>query len=322
MAAEGREAEEQGLMDLDGLDIDEALFAEPEAQNKSGPTKDMSSNPEGQAPTFLRSPIRPSAEDVEKHDATHVPYRNWCPICVAARGKEDPHKRQVGARQGRRKAGLPKFSLDYQKLKSKLKKKDEKTEENKVEADDGESLKIIVGKDEPTGMLTSHRVEVKGPGDEWIIRRLVKDVEELGRGDIIIKTDGEPSMLAVQKAVAVMRKDLVTRPENPPAYNPESNGSAEKAVQDVSGQVRSLKLALEARLGVSIGDASAVMDWIVEHAAYVLSRFSVGHDGMTPYERLTGESGPVPWLSLERSFSPSSLHASSDMARRRRRRIS
>ena len=112
MAAEGREAEEQGLMDLDGLDIDEALFAEPEAQNKSGPTKDMSSNPEGQAPTLLRSPIRPSAEDVEKHDATHVPYRNWCPICVAARGKEDPHKRQVGARQGRRKAGLPKFSLD------------------------------------------------------------------------------------------------------------------------------------------------------------------------------------------------------------------
>ena len=113
MAAEGREAEEQGLMDLDGLDIHEALFAEPEAQNKSGPTEDMGSNPEGQAPTFLRSPIRPSAEDVEKHDATHVPYRNWCPICVAARGKEDPHKRQVGARQGKRKAGLPKFSLDY-----------------------------------------------------------------------------------------------------------------------------------------------------------------------------------------------------------------
>ena len=132
MAAEGREAEEQGLMDLDGLDIDEALFAEPEAQNKSGPTKDMSSNPEGQAPTLLRSPIRPSAEDVEKHDATHVPYRNWCPICVAARGKEDPHRRQVGARQRRRKAGLPKFSLDYQELKSKPKKKDESKDEVEV----------------------------------------------------------------------------------------------------------------------------------------------------------------------------------------------
>ena len=183
-------------------------------------------------------------------------------------------------------------------------------------------MKIIVGKDEPTGMLVSHRVEAKGPGDELIIRRLVKDLEELGRGDIILKTDGEPSMLAVQKAVALMRKDLVTRPENPPAYNPESNGSAEKAVQDVSGQVRSLKLALEARIGVSIGDTSAVMDWIVEHAAYVLSRFSAGHDGMTPYERLAGRKWIVPWQSLERSSSPSSPRASSAMARRRRRRTS
>ena len=31
-----------------------------------------------------------------------------------------------------------------------------------------------------------------------------------------------------------------------------------------------------------------MVDWIIEHAAYVLTRFSVGHDGMTAYERLTG----------------------------------
>ena len=42
-------------------------------------------------------------------------------------------------------------------------------------------------------------------------------------------------MVALQKAMAVLRKDLVTRPENPPAYNSESNGAAAKAVQDVSG---------------------------------------------------------------------------------------
>ena len=37
-----------------------------------------------------------------------------------------------------------------------------------------------------------------------------------------------------------------------------------------------------------IPETNAVMDWVIEHAAYVLTRFSVGHDGMTPYERLTG----------------------------------
>ena len=66
MAAGGREAEEQEPMDFD-------LFAEPEAQAEQSPTGDMGRSPEGQAPTLLRRPIRPSAEDVEKHDATHVP---------------------------------------------------------------------------------------------------------------------------------------------------------------------------------------------------------------------------------------------------------
>ena len=145
-----------------------------------------------------------------------------------------------------------------------------------------------VGKDEPTGMLTAHHVDRKGPTDEWLIKRLVKDIEKLGRSVINLKPDGEPAMLALQKAVAVLRKDPVTRPENPFAYNRQSNGAAEKAVQDVSGQVRTLKLALEARLGIAIPETSAIMDRAIEHAAYLLSRCSIGHDGVTPYERLTG----------------------------------
>ena len=100
MAAGGQEEEEQEPMDLElgGLDIDAALSAEPEAHVRLGPIEDHGRSPEGHAPVLLRNPIRPSAEDVDRHDATHVPYRNWCPICVAARGKGAPHKRQVWGR--------------------------------------------------------------------------------------------------------------------------------------------------------------------------------------------------------------------------------
>ena len=101
-------------------------------------------------------------------------------------------------------------------------------------------------------------------------------------------------MIALQKAMAVLRRNLVTKPEDPHAYNPELNGAAEKALQDVSCQVRTFKLPLEARIGVTIPEPSAVMDWVIEHAAYVLTRFSVGHDGMTPYERPTGRK----WVRL------------------------
>ena len=59
-------------------------------------------------------------------------------------------------------------------------------------------------------------------------------------------------------------------------------------MQDVTGQDRTLKLALEARIGVMIHETSAAMDWVIEHAVYVLTRFSIVHDGVTLYERLTG----------------------------------
>ena len=42
-------------------------------------------------------------------------------------------------------------------------------------------------------------------------------------------------------------------------------------MQDVVGQVRTLRLALEAGLAISIPETSAIMDWAIEHAAYVLS---------------------------------------------------
>ena len=37
-------------------------------------------------------PKLPSKEEVEHHNLTHLPYRNWCPICVKAKGKDMDHK--------------------------------------------------------------------------------------------------------------------------------------------------------------------------------------------------------------------------------------
>ena len=81
--------------------------------------------------------------------------------------------------------------------------------------------------DEHTGCKMSYRVESKGMQDTWIVKRLVRDFEELGRRDIILKTDGEPAMLALQRAIAQERPGI-TKPKNPPSYNPASNGACER----------------------------------------------------------------------------------------------
>ena len=98
---------------------------------------------------------------------------------------------------------MARVSLDYEELKSKA-KKDVQNPEEKV-------LKIIVMKDEPTGCVNARSVDIKGPSDAWVVKRLVKDVEELGRRDIAFKTDGEPAMIAMQRAIAAQRPGL-TKP--------------------------------------------------------------------------------------------------------------
>ena len=40
-------------------------------------------------------PITPSVEERRLHDLTHLPFRNWCGVCVAARAQDPGHHRQL-----------------------------------------------------------------------------------------------------------------------------------------------------------------------------------------------------------------------------------
>ena len=51
------------------------------------------------------------------HNATHVPFRDWCPICVASRGRSSPHRRVVVNKTA---DTLPKFQTDYMFIRTKL----------------------------------------------------------------------------------------------------------------------------------------------------------------------------------------------------------
>ena len=233
---------------------------------------------DARVPITLRSPMKPSKEDVEKHCATHLPYRNWCPVCVKAKGREDAHARSSDDE----KPGLPVVSMDYSELDDKK---------------DSRSNKTLVVKDESSGAVLQYKVTAKGPTDDWVVKRLVKDVEEFGRKDIRLKTDGEPAIVALQSKVAATR-DARTIPMNPPAYNPQANGSCEKGVQDTAAETRALKLGLENRLGIELKDEDKIMEWIYVHAAFLVTRYQLGHDGMTPWERLTGRTWHRPAVEM------------------------
>ena len=58
----------------------------------------------------IRTPKPPTDAVRMAHNATHLPFRDWCPICVASRGRSSPHRRVVVNKTA---DTLPKFQIDY-----------------------------------------------------------------------------------------------------------------------------------------------------------------------------------------------------------------
>jgi hypothetical protein len=247
---------------------------QPEEAEEDG--EELTAVREARVPQTLTSPDKPSEKEVCEHNLTHLPYRNWCPVCVAAAGREGQHRRRKDAVD---EGEVPTVGMDYNFF-------GDGAEDVTAHSDE---VKAIVVKDFRTGMIWAHRVTRKGPQDKWAVKKVVADIESLGRSEIKLKTDGEPAITSLQSAVIAARvRPSVTIPVNPPAYDPQANGTIEKGVQDVNTQERKTKLALEARIGETIPADHPVMEWGLEHSAFTLCRCAVGQSGKAPWEKLTG----------------------------------
>ena len=76
----------------------------------------------------------------------------------------------------------------------------------------------------------------------------------------------------VLEPVAPVGADVPTAaPEHSAPGESASNGLAERAVQSVEGQVRTMKLALQDRNRCGISSDQPIMHWMVMHAAFLLT---------------------------------------------------
>ena len=62
--------------------------------------------------------------------------------------------------------------------------------------------------------------------------------------------------------------------------------------------MRTIKLALESRIGVGIPSDHDVVPWIVVYAATIINNGQVGADGKTAHERLTGKPAHLSGLEV------------------------
>ena len=255
--------------------VDEAKIPEaPEAEDELDGDKEYeeftsrSAMPEEAPARRPKNPADPTPEEKERHMCSHLPYRPWCPICVKARGREDQHYERTKEQRSR---GVPKMAMDY-------------AETGEME-DRSDARKLLIGRDRWTKYTFGHLVRCKGLGDERIVKKVCQSMGETGFTKMALKGDGEPALVQIQEEVKAKRMHE-TILENPPAHDPQANGEAERAVQEVKAQIRCVRLGLEARIGGPVDAGQPVMEWLIPHSSDLINRYLVGDDGRTAHYRI------------------------------------
>ena len=72
------------------------------------PGEELNAEEETEPQRTIATPQQPTKAEIDHHWMSHLPFRNWCPVCVEGRGRERPHFRE---RSGQRR--LPTVCFDY-----------------------------------------------------------------------------------------------------------------------------------------------------------------------------------------------------------------
>lgn len=242
---------------------------------------------EADAPKTHSRVYTPTPEEFNKHCATHLPYRNWCPICVQAKRKSPGHRSIDGDKKERY---IPTISMDYMFMNERT---------------DDHNYPILVIHDSISEGVWAIFVKRKGNYNEYVSKRVAGIINRLGYTKVVIKSDQEPSIKDVSyEAKKRIWKDLAECQEgakefcqcqvvmqHSPVGESQANGVIENAIQRVQGQIRAIKLDMESNTGTRLIPSHPTWPWLIEFAAQTLLYWRVTNDdGLTAIQRIRGRS--------------------------------
>ena len=252
----------------------------------------------------MNAPTEMTPSQWAKHIITHLPYHPGCSICRACKRANIPH---VKSHESDRE--IPLLVGDYAFCR---------------DSKDESLATLLVLRLYPYKLIFGFVVPAKGP-DPLVVTRLAKLITDCGLVHFAYRSDKEPAIISmIQEACAMagrkgvhvkgddesvvldagdsqtgelqpeehpraVDQSAVAVPEHSHPGESQTNGLAERAVQELVDHVRVFKLALEANINARIPAEHPILAWIVEHAAYLLNRCVLGTDGRTAWGRLHGK---------------------------------
>ena len=155
---------------------------------------------------------------------------------------------------------------------------------------------LMVTVDETNGNKYMRAVGKKGLGEgsemDWLIKDMHGELKSWGypgggENELILKRNGEPAIVAVRERLSRYHGGKIT-PEQPAKGESSSNGRVEEAGRTTRSVAKVFKDMIEIKIGEEIQSDCMITLWLVRWAAMLYSRFKVGADGKTSYERQKG----------------------------------
>ena len=243
---------------------------------------------EQRKPVQIKAPRLPSQQEQDEHNLTHWPFASWCDACLATRSKEDAHHAQ------RHEHGKPIIQFDYCYTFT-----DEQGEQQIWDPNgptkfpqDQYGTMLVAAASETKAILA---IPVLAKGTvclKMVTEELVRFGLHNSQGnEIIYQADGERSCKQVLKAVQQVRArmNLKTEIRESGKGQHQSNGQAERAVQNIRNMGNCIRKACEEKARHRVGGTSEVYPWSFRHAAWLINRFRVlNPEKMTSYELMYG----------------------------------
>ena len=252
-----------------------------------------------------RLPKLPSATQQALHNVTHHPFAAWCEACVLGRSRQSPHPKPDEAIEDARK--IQKMEMDYAVTFTKHRHEMQagEGEANQGGADDGDDAGqvadnkaageeenqleevdyrdqfglTLVAAEDTTGWLLAIPVLEKGAGAlKRVVEQLVRLSLQVAPGQpVLFQGNPEPAIRQIINACEACRSrlGLATEKRWVPRGSHQSNGQAEKAIQTIRTNGRTLRAFVESRVGAAIEGRRHFYPWIMRHAGFVYNRFAV-----------------------------------------------
>ena len=184
------------------------------SDNPNGSTEIREESEEAQEHVTKKHGYRPNQAEVDARNVAHLPFRNWCPACVAGKADNDPHYQQQETDWENME--IDEIGMDYAYMEPRpgTKANNEEETDEGPEGSDRKSLPILVCSSRKTKWIRSTVAPQKGVCPS-AAQTLAKDIGDMGYKRVTVKNVQEESIRTLREAVGRLKNIENMKKESP-----------------------------------------------------------------------------------------------------------